>query len=410
MTARPSDLRLVEVADVYKGDAMAGTLTRLGEGGTAFTYSPGYLDACGPAVASTLPLRSQAFVTRSGAVPAFFAGLLPEGARLQAVVTAVRTSADDELSLLLAVADDAIGDVTVIPAGAPPRPVPHTRSITEPQAVSFDELFALSIDPSGRYLDRAVPGVQEKLSSAVVSFPIRRRSTPSILKLRPAAFPRIVENESFFLNLAERCGFQVPAHEVIADREGTTGLAIERFDRVVHDGGIIRIGQEDACQFLDVWPADKYRVTINEIAERIADLASSPQAAILQLVEQVAFAYAIGNSDLHGKNISLQWDRRSRLVAPTPLYDVASTIPYPLDQRMALRIDGRDDNLHGRYLVDFAQRFRLPSRLVRRRLERIIGAVGDGIGEIHRIGLPEPMNDRMGSEIGRRLDVLQRFE
>ena len=43
--------------------------------------------------------------------------LLPEGRRLGALRRAVKTSADDELSLLLAVGADAIGDVQVVPSG-----------------------------------------------------------------------------------------------------------------------------------------------------------------------------------------------------------------------------------------------------------------------------------------------------
>lgn len=53
----------------------------------------------------------------AGAVPPFFAGLLPEGRRLTALRGAVKTSADDELSLLLAVGGSTIGDVTVLPEG-----------------------------------------------------------------------------------------------------------------------------------------------------------------------------------------------------------------------------------------------------------------------------------------------------
>lgn len=409
MTNGPADLKHVAVADVYKGDALAGTLTRLADGETAFAYAAEYLAGRGPAVASTLPRQPEPHVTRAGAVPAFFAGLLPEGVRLQAVVAAVKTSADDELSLLLAVAGDAVGDVTVVPAGEPPSPAGGVAGFTEPGAVSFEELFARSVDPSGAFLDRAVPGVQEKLSNAVVSFPLRRRATPSILKLNTAASPRVVENEAFFLSLARTCGFRVPPCEVIRDRDGRSGLLVERFDRTVHEGSLVRIAQEDACQFLGRWPADKYRVSVNEIAGRLVELASSPQAAILDLICQVAFAWAIGNGDLHAKNFSLQWRRDARVVAPSPVYDVVSTLPYPVDQRLALRIDGRDDNLQGRFLQGFARRFGLPGSLVRRRLERIIDAVSRALPDIATIGFPPEVTAKMTREIERRFTVLAHF-
>jgi serine/threonine-protein kinase HipA len=409
VTTAPADLKRIETADVYKGDALAGTLTRLADGGTAFAYSAEYLAGDGPAVASTLPRRPEPYLTRSGAVPAFFSGLLPEGVRLQAVIAAVKTSPDDELSLLLAVAGDAVGDVTVVPAGEPPSPAGGAGDLADPTAASFAELFARSIDPSGAHLDRAVPGVQEKLSGAVVSFPLRRRAVPSILKLNTPASPRIVENEAFFLALARTCGFRVPAFEVVADRDGQSGLLVARFDRVAGGGNLVRIAQEDACQFLGRWPADKYRVSVNDIADRMIELASSPQAAILDLVCQIAFAWVIGNGDLHAKNFSLQWHPDVRVVAPSPVYDVVSTLPYPVDQHLALRVDGRDDNLQGRFLQAFARRFAIPDSLVRRRVERIIARVSESLPGIDAIGFPVDVTERMAREIERRLGVLGRF-
>jgi serine/threonine-protein kinase HipA len=329
--------------------------------------------------------------------------------RLRAVIAAVKTSADDELSLLLAVAGDAVGDVTVVPAGEPPSPAGGTDNLADPASVSFGELFARSIDPSGAYLDRAIPGLQEKLSDAVVSFPLRRRATPSILKLNTPAYPRIVENEAFFLSLARACGFRVPSFEVIRDRDGHSGLLVERFDRTLGGGNVARIAQEDACQFLGKWPADKYRVSVNDIAGRMVELASSPQAAVLDLICQVAFAWVIGNGDLHAKNLSLQWRRDVRVVAPSPLYDIVSTLPYPVDQHLALRIDGRDDNLQGRFLQDFARRHGVPDALVRRRVERIIARVAEGLPGIAAIGFPTDITEKMAREIERRLGVLARF-
>jgi serine/threonine-protein kinase HipA len=61
-------------------------------------------------------------------VPPFFAGLLPEGARLVALITRLKTSAADEFSLLVAVGGDTIGDVRVLPEGAAPEePEPLVR-------------------------------------------------------------------------------------------------------------------------------------------------------------------------------------------------------------------------------------------------------------------------------------------
>ncbi|MEO5609598.1 MAG: HipA N-terminal domain-containing protein [Ornithinibacter sp.] len=97
-----------------------GDLVRGAEGGE-FRYVEEYLDAKLPAPATTLPLGLGPVMVRGGAVPPFSAGLLLEGRRLTGLRRAVRTSADDELSLLLAVGHDPVGEVQVVPTGDPPH-------------------------------------------------------------------------------------------------------------------------------------------------------------------------------------------------------------------------------------------------------------------------------------------------
>jgi serine/threonine-protein kinase HipA len=406
---RPADVKSVDAADVYKGDRFAGTLTRV-DGGTAFAYRSEYLDAAGPAVASTLPLRPEPYRHASGAVPAFFAGLLPEGARLAAVIAAVKTSLDDELSLLLAVADDAVGDVSVVPAGFE-RPVVRHAAPTDPATTSFAELFRNSIDPEAASLDRALPGVQDKISSAMVSFPLMRTEGPSILKLSLERFPLVVENEAWCLHLAKSAGLRTPDHEVITDADGVTALLVSRFDRAPSPDGYRRIGQEDACQFVGRWPADKYRITVNEITARLVALASAPPAAVMELVSQIAFSWIVGNGDFHAKNFSLQWRPDDGLVAPTPVYDIVSSLPYRgLDQHMALKLDGRDGRLRGRFLVEFAERFGVPAVLTRRRVGTLIERAAPRLDAAADIGFDTPTSERLVNEMHRRIETLKRFD
>jgi len=132
---KPSDAKAAEIADVYKDDQLAGYLTRT-RGGVSFSYAQEYIAGSNDAVASTLPVREAPYTTGAGAVPAFFAGLLPEGARLLAVIAAVKTSPDDELSLLLAVGEDAVGNVRVVEHDMKPK---SSRRIlpNAPQDISF---------------------------------------------------------------------------------------------------------------------------------------------------------------------------------------------------------------------------------------------------------------------------------
>lgn len=160
-------------ADVHKAGRLAATLSTVGPD-TVFSYLPGY---DGPAVATTLPLGTT--VTRPGrSLPPFFTNLLPEGRRLSALQREVKTSGDDELSLLLAVGSDPIGDVQVLPAGeAPSRPEPVVDGDGE---LDFQTLLAEhGIDPV------AIPGAQDKLSAGMITLPAGlgeegRRSSSSL--------------------------------------------------------------------------------------------------------------------------------------------------------------------------------------------------------------------------------------
>ena len=87
---------------MFKDTQLAGVLRRL-RGGVEFGYLPEYLSAGGEQVATTLPLTDVPVLTPAGAVPPYFAGFLPEGRRLSSLRRAVKSSADDDLSLLLAV-------------------------------------------------------------------------------------------------------------------------------------------------------------------------------------------------------------------------------------------------------------------------------------------------------------------
>jgi HipA-like protein len=83
-----------------------------------FSHLPEFVGEGGARVTTTLPVTAEPEFRTAGAVPPFFAGLLPEGRRLSALRAAMKTSGDDELSLLLAVGGDTVGDIQILPEGA----------------------------------------------------------------------------------------------------------------------------------------------------------------------------------------------------------------------------------------------------------------------------------------------------
>ena len=399
------DPRQVDTADVWKKDRLAAQLRR-SQGLVSFAYAGDYLASPGPALATTLPLSGEPVVRANGALPQFFSGLLPEGARLTALVTRVKTSASDELSLLLALGEDTVGDVRVVPAGTLPVDPPPVVRVARWQESDFMELFAnaVGVDPADGER-AALPGVQVKVSAEVVSFPVRHRAGPAILKLSPPDFPLLVENENFFLRMATACGLRVADAEVVHDRNGRSGLLVRRFDRVVSEEGVLRLAQEDGCQVLDVYPADKYRVSYLQLCRRVAEVSTTPLPDALALVQAAAFSNLIGNGDMHAKNLSigetLHGDMRL-----TPMYDMLSTIAYLPNDRLALAVEGRQDNLRRSQLVAFAARLSVPERAVVRMLDRICEVAPSWIERVGEIGFPERVSERLRREISKRRNRL----
>ncbi|MCO7218506.1 type II toxin-antitoxin system HipA family toxin [Klenkia sp. PcliD-1-E] len=394
-----TDLRDVAVADVHKAGQLAGQLTRDGDD-VVFTYRPGYDSA---AVATTLPLGAEPVRATAGAVPPFFAGLLPEGARLQALTASARTSTDDQLTLLLLVGADAIGDVQVVPAGEEPQDPPPLLDPSASRTADFAALFERATTPGG--LDRvALPGVQVKVSAAVVSTPLGTTAGPAILKLDPPGWPNLVSNEHFFLRMAADCGLLVPEHRLLHDAGGRAGLLVSRFDRV--PGPPLRLAQEDACQVLGRYPAAKYRISMQEAAHGLAgvveDGGGSRPLALRRILEIAAFSYLIGNGDLHGKNLSVR-QTPAGLWEVTPAYDLLCTQPYASwSDPMALDLYGRAGKLGRRWWLDAAARFGLPERAITRSLDRIVAAAEPWIDLVGEIGFDGPTTERLAGLIRAR--------
>jgi serine/threonine-protein kinase HipA len=408
------DLRAVDVADVYKSDVLAAHLAR-DRDDIVFRYAADYLsDRSAPPVARSLPKRSDLVRVPGGAVPPFFAGLLPEGVRLRAVATGARTSEDDHLTLLLAVGLDAIGDVRAVPAGTVPETPPAALAEDRVGEADLAEVFARATSTSSGPLERvALPGVQAKVSAAMASTPIRTTTGPAILKLNPPGdYPCLVQNEDFFLSMAGDCGLPTPVHRLVHDREGRAGLLVARFDRVRGaDGTFRRLAQEDACQLLGVYPAAKYRLKTEHVAwtlaETVADGDGSGPLALRRVLELVAFSYLIGNGDLHGKNFSARLGPAGAWEV-TPVYDVLSTQPY-LSWRdpMALDLYGRANRLVRGHLLEAARRLGLPERAMAPALDRICTGAEAWVDRVAEIGFDERTTDLLAGLLQTRLGELR---
>jgi serine/threonine-protein kinase HipA len=375
------ELKATRAADVLKAGVVAARLER-DEGGITFTYNPDY---SGPDVALTLSRAASGSRWIAGALPPFFSGLLPEGRRLAAIQRATKTSLDDELTLLLAVGEDTVGDVQVVPTGAAPG---NTSSLVTPRRLDeadFAEVLEEALG-AGAPDRAALAGVQDKVSGHMISLPIAYRGASWILKLDPPEFPHLVANEAFFLGVARDSGIEAAEAHVVRDRTGAQGLLVRRFDRVSTDAGQTTLPQEDGCQVLGRYPADKYRLSTEEVVEGLAACTGAPVVAARDLIRQFAFAYLTCNGDAHAKNVSVQCPDEWRVA---PAYDLPSSHVYG-DDTMALAINGKTrEDIGRRDFFELGARTGVPEKAVARVLDALLASATGWIERLDELPFDE---------------------
>lgn len=347
----------------YKNNTLAGHLERTNKGCNVVFNDNFFSLHEGQNLTYNLQI-TQPILEFSGVnLPAYFAGLLPEGLRLKALTQRLKTSEDDLFSLLVASGNNPVGDIHF-------EDLASDREMKIPSRFSeIQHQLTRGIDPG----NSALAGVQDKISADRISLPLmgKKRNRSYLLKLESSKFPQGPQNEFWCLKIAKACGLKVNSAKLIKDDDGVEGLLVERFDRLWtrDEKKWRRFHQEDACQFLDRYPADKYRLTMQEIAQRIQQLATTPEIEILHLLQLAAFSYLIGNGDLHGKNISLT--EKKNITQLTPCYDILCTAIYG-DHEMALQMDGKNKNWKRKLFLEFGERYGVPDQATSSMLNTLI--------------------------------------
>ena len=395
----PSDAALV--ADVHRAGRLAGRLWRVGQDVT-FSSIDGY---DGPPVASTLPVGSTV-TTGAMQLPAFFAGLLPEGeTRRRSLARALHIAEDDELGLLVHLGADTVGDVQIVPEGEP-LPEDGGDGIVDLAGVRFADLWL----PEDRSHRSAVAGVQPKVSTTSRSVH-GGRAGHVILKLSPdEAWHGVLENERLFMRGARDAGLAAPAVSIVTDRDGVRALAVERFDRSRRDGRLVRHAQEDASQVLGIRPSEKYDPDARTVIGALAARCTAPQVAVRDLVHRMLYSYAVGDNDLHAKNLSIGEDPATGVWSVTPAYDVLHTWPYEGDHRFHPAVRDRvHDTVTRRHWLALAADVGLPARVVERLCGQVTGAVGALVERLDAdlLGMPEVWVRDVRRRIGKRVRDLE---
>lgn len=278
----------------------------------------------------------------------FFAEMLPEGRMRTRLAAMADVSERDVIGLLRAYGRDVAGALQIWDPDVPGEPrTPKLEPVGE-QGVAdlLGEVssFPLANKPTGGKTSLA--GVQDKIvltrngdgwHRALDGYP-----STHILKPVTPDFPSMIYDEEYGARFAQALGLTT-YETFIEEFAGVPALVIERYDRADEvDGVPSRVHQEDFNQVLGARGDQKYqkyggKVSLKRIAGELRALGDT--ASLRKLAMMTVLAAAVGNLDMHAKNISLL-HHPDGSVELAPAYDVVPQRHLPNDGELALAVDG----------------------------------------------------------------------
>lgn len=322
--------------------------------------------------------------TKPGRLPAFIESLLPEG-WLESVL-----SERDEREALRN-GRRYMSNITVVPQGqvdALPKDILGTSLTSFLRGGRFSGRYA---GPMRGQLDQTFEknlarlfesNQTPRLSGVQIEAPMSLLGDGSLVPavgrpfthiLKPAGtagFEHLPSVEWACLELGRTAGFQVPAAALMTMPDAMPpALVVERFD-IRHSSRERRmLALEDFCSVLDLPASAKYDATIERVAKALRAVATNPDADLDVLLRRAIFAWLIADGDMHLKNLAVIktatfGTNTFSSVRLAPLYDSVCTRVFPklAGDRMALKLNGKDDRLAASDFVATAKTIGLTSR------------------------------------------------
>jgi len=145
-------------------------------------------------------------------------------------------------------------------------------------------------------------------------------------------------------------------------------LVVERFDIRRGPEDQRRLALDDFCSILELPAPAKYDGTIERMARGLRALSTEPAADLEILFRRAVFAWLIADGDMHLKNLALlktadAGAKTFTSVRFAPLYDAVTTRVFPGlgGDRMALKLNGKDDRLSLQDFLALARTIGLPA-------------------------------------------------
>lgn len=349
-----------------------------------------------------LPLVRQ---TAPGRLPPFMSALLPEG-WLEKVLqyrderAALRSgkrylsnihvgcSLDDLQRLPLDVLDTQLAAFTDAGCFKGRYHGPSADTITQSFEQNLADLYKSADTP--------------RLSGAKIKAPMFLEADGSLVSatekpfthiLKPAGtggFEHLPVIEWQSLTLGRRVGFDVPAFALVPMPDGMSpALIIERFDIRQSSADQRMLALEDFCSLLDLPSSKKYEGTIEQGARALRALSTNPDSDITILFKRALFSWLIADGDMHLKNVSvlktaLPDTGNFQTVCMAPLYDAVTTIVFPglENDRLALKLNGKDSRLDRRDFLRLAATIGLQAEAANRAIEEMTEALAVALQDI----------------------------
>lgn len=278
----------------------------------------------------------------------FFSEVLPEGQILKDLADTIRVDTSDVISLLTRYGRDVAGAIQIYDPTAPGEPrTPYTTPMTNKEInilLRATKLRPLGNNPiSGK---TSLAGVQDKIVLARIHSEWHQvhDGYPSthIIKPESPQLPTVIFDEEYGARIAKELQLTTYATH-LEDFDGMFGLVIERYDRTTEIPPI-RIHQEDMNQALGASGNQKYQESGGKVSlKRIASIfaRNGEDDSLVGLLKLNTVSMAIGNVDLHAKNISILHMANGES-SMAPAYDLVPLTRQPTsDRRMALAVNGK---------------------------------------------------------------------
>lgn len=297
-------------------------------------------------VSESVPLEAVRTRSRAARRRNFFAELLPEGDSLAFLAQRRRLETVDTIGILRSYGRDVAGALQIYDPEVPGEP-------RTPAAEPLDDsgVRALLGDLQGQPLANrpltgksSLAGVQPKAVLALIDGrwhqAVDGYPSTHIVKPARAAHPTTIYDEELGSRYVRALGL-AEFSTALVDFAGETALVVERYDRSP-DSPTGRVHQEDMNQALGARGNEKYqsiggKVSLGRMAAVFTARGDTPSAT--RLLRATVLAVAIGNLDMHAKNVSILHPVDGEPVL-APVYDVVPQAHEPNDGEMALAVNG----------------------------------------------------------------------